>query len=144
MNSNEESTTPPVKIRPVTATILTIVQAIWTTILIHSLNPIGIAIGLISLLVTVGLWRGQNAAWALLILGSVISLVLSGLSLDIIGILSALVTLGLALTPNTRSYYKPDEANRSQLSMRPKGILQLLGILLVGMVVIFFIAVQMA
>ena len=140
MNNQEQNTDPAVKIRPVTTIILTIIQALWTAILILSLNPIAIALGLISLLITLGLWRGQNTAWALVIIGSGILLVSATLSLDVVSITGALMTLTLALLPKTRAYYKPVATDRSQLSLRPKGILQVFGILAVGIIVIFFVA----
>lgn len=53
---------------------------------------------------------------------------------------AAIFTLVLTLLQSAVAYYKPANGERSQLSFRPRGALQVLGIVILGFAAIFVIA----
>ena len=127
--------------RPLTAILLTNSSGLNAMMLlfafyVSSFSPIIGALAGLSALITWGLWNGKNAAWALVIIASVIRL----RSLEPIDLVLSGATLVIALLPQTRAYYRPAAGQRSQLSAAPKGILKVLGILFVGFIAIIVLA----
>lgn len=127
--------------RPFTATLLTINSGLNAMLLLYafyssSFEPIIGALAAFSALITWGLWNGKNAAWALVIIGSVLQIA----SLELITMVLAGATVVVALLPQTRAYYRPAAGQRSQLTAGWKGILKVLGILFIGFVAIIVLA----
>lgn len=130
--------------RPATAVALTIFAGLYTALLILSLHPVGLALGLISYLITRGLWRGDNVAWALVIILNIIGGALSLLGADLIGLAVNVGVLVCALLPTTRAYYRPKKSGeRDQLSFSWKGAVQIAALLVIGIIAILVIAGRM-
>jgi hypothetical protein len=129
------------KPRPLAAILLTVSSAINSMLLFFAFykNDFAPYVGLlatISIFVTWGLWIGNNAAWALVIIGSVLRIV----SLSPINMVFAGATLIIALLPRTRAYFRPETGERSHLSLKWASVLKVLGILFVGLIVIILLA----
>ena len=101
---------------------------------------IGVLVAL-SALLAYGLWIGNNAAWALVIFGSVLRILQFS---DLLTIGLAVLTIVVAFLPQTKTFYQQAPGTRSNLSLSLPRVGKFLGVivLLMGILIAFAIFEQ--
>ena len=132
--------------RPLTAVFLTVNTGLNSLFLLfafysNDFAPIIGALATLSALLAYGLWIGNNAAWALVIIGSVLRILQFS---DLITTALAVLTIIIAFMPETKAFYQQASGARSNLSLSLPRVGKFLGVivLLMGILIAFAIFEQ--
>jgi len=132
--------------RPLTAVLLTAstgLNSLLLLLLFYSSNfvPFIGVIAALAALLAYGLWIGNNAAWALVIIGSVLR-ILQFSGFITLGL--AVLTIVVAFLPQTKTFYQQAPGTRSNLSLSLPRVGKFLGVivLLMGILIAFAIFEQ--
>jgi hypothetical protein len=132
--------------RPLTAVFLTVNTGLNSLFLLfafysNDFTPIIGVLATLSALLAYGLWIGNNAAWALVIIGSVLRILQFS---DLITTALAVLTIIIAFMPETKSFYQQASGARSNLSLSLPRVGKFLGVivLLMGILIAFAIFEQ--
>ena len=129
--------------RPLTAVFLTVTTGLNSLFLLfafytNDFAPIIGVLATLSALLAYGLWIGNNAAWALVIIGSVLRILQFS---DLITMALAVLTILIAFLPETKAFYQQAPGARSNLSLSLPRVGKFLGVivLLMGILIAFAI-----
>ena len=132
--------------RPLTAVFLTVNTGLSSLFLLfafysNDFAPIIGVLATLSALLAYGLWIGNNAAWALVIIGSVLRILQFA---DPITMGLAVLTIIIAFMPETKAFYQQASGARSNLSLSLPRVGKFLGVivLLIGILIAFAIFEQ--
>lgn len=132
--------------RPLTAVFLTVNTGLNSLFLLlafysNDFAPIIGVLATLSALLAYGLWIGNNAAWALVIIGSVLRILQFG---DLTFRALAVLTIVIAFMPETKAFYQQAPGSRSNLSLSLPRVGKFLGVilLLMGFLIAFAIFEQ--
>ena len=129
--------------RPLTAVFLTVNTGLNSLFLLfafysNDFAPIIGVLATLSALLAYGLWVGNNAAWALVIIGSLLRILQFG---DLVTTAVAILTILIAFMPQTKSFYQQAPGSRSNLSLSLPRVGKFLGVIVLLMVILIAFAI---
>ncbi len=129
--------------RPLTAVFLTVTTGLNSLFLLfafysNDFAPIIGVLATLSALLAYGLWIGNNAAWALVIIGSVLRILQFS---DLITMAVAVLTIIIAFLPETKAFYQQAPGARSNLSLSLPRVGKFLGVIVLLMGILIALAI---